>query len=271
MMPLAAERIRSRLSDVASRWLGRLEVFETIDSTNSHLMNRADRETIDGHAVLAEHQSAGRGRRGRTWKTPRGQSIALSLGVQIDVPAARLGAVSLVTGLAVASALEQCGVQGVGLKWPNDIFLRGAKLGGILIELVPLRQPPVAVIGVGINVARDPELSEVADPVAAIADTGAEVDRNLLAARLIESIRGHVRRFEVEGFAPFRRPWHDRNVHRDATVAILLGDARIEGRVRGVGESGELVLATADGERRFTSGEVSLRPAAGGDPALPST
>jgi len=271
MMPLDAQRIRNRLSDVTRLWLGEIEIFETIGSTNAHLLDRASREGIDGHAVLAEHQSAGRGRRGRTWKSPRGQSIALSIGVRADVPAARLGALSLVTGLAVAAALDQCDIPGVGLKWPNDIFLGGAKLGGILIEVVPLRHPCVAVIGVGINVERgDPELDVVVDPIAAVADVRAGVDRNLMASHLIDSIHAHARRFEAEGFGAFRTAWENRNIHRDDAVSILLGDSRVDGRVLGVGEGGELVLATVDGERRFTSGEVSLRPVAGGAPRLPS-
>jgi BirA family biotin operon repressor/biotin-[acetyl-CoA-carboxylase] ligase len=260
MAALDAHEIRRHLPDGAGRWLTQLEVFETIDSTNTHLMANASVESVAGRAAVAEHQSAGRGRRGRAWKSPHGQSIALSLGTHVEVPATRLGAVSLVVGLAVVRALDRCGVVGVGLKWPNDVVLNGAKLGGILIEVVPARQPCEVVIGVGINVARDPELVAVVDPVATISDVVATIDRNLVVARLIESIHGHVRRFEAEGFAPFRGAWQAANVHRDARVAVLLGEARIEGRVLGVGEAGELVLGTAEGERRFTSGEVSLRP-----------
>jgi BirA family biotin operon repressor/biotin-[acetyl-CoA-carboxylase] ligase len=261
MARIDAVRIRSHLTDDVAGWLRNLEVFDTIDSTNTYLVRKGGQQSIDGHAAFAEHQSAGRGRRGRDWKTPRERSIALSLGIQIDVPPARLGALSLVAGVAVAAALEGAGIADVGLKWPNDIVLGGAKLGGILIEVVPLARPSVVVVGVGINVTRgDPELAALADPVAAVSDV-ALVEREALAAALIVQLRRHARRFEVEEFAAIRPQWERRNVHRDAEVTVHTGDARVAGRMAGIGESGELVLATGEGERRFTYGEVSLRGA----------
>src|SRR5690606_6260917 len=113
--------------------------------------------SVDGHVCLAELQIAGRGRRGRDWFSPFGANLALTIGKRIDRPAAALGGASLVVGLAVLDALEQLGVPELALKWPNDVLLRGAKLGGILIELSARPQTEL-VVGIGLNVALPPRI-----------------------------------------------------------------------------------------------------------------
>jgi len=257
---LDAHRITRGLSPAAADWLHRIDVFESVGSTNTYLMTRAEVDDVDGHVCLAEFQSAGRGRRGRTWTTPSGQSIALSLGHRLAVPLARLGALSLVVGLAVASALEHCGVTGVGLKWPNDIILEGAKLGGILIEVVPGRAPALIVIGVGVNVSRGSQaLASVETPVAVTDDVAPDLDRSRLAAALIDAIHEFAVQFERFGFSHFHAAWDALNIHVDRRVTVVSGADRIDGTVRGVTETGELIVETEAGTRSFNSGEVSLR------------
>ena len=257
---LDPDRIRDGLSPAARGWLSRIDVFESIGSTNTHLMGLADAAEIDGHICLAEHQFAGRGRRGRSWTTPRGESLALSVGHRLDVAPARLGALSLVVGLAVASALERCGVTRVGLKWPNDIIHDEAKLGGILIEVVPLKVPAVTVIGVGINISRGSQaLASVETPVAVTDDAVPGLDRNVVASALIDAVHEFAVLFERFGFGRFHAAWDALNVHADRRVTITSGTDRVDGTVRGVTESGELIIETAAGTRSFNSGEVSLR------------
>jgi BirA family biotin operon repressor/biotin-[acetyl-CoA-carboxylase] ligase len=260
--PYDPTRIRRGLPESTDRWLASLEVFESISSTNSYLLAKAAREHVDGHVCIAEYQTAGRGRRGRSWVSPRGGSIAMSLTHRVAVPLARLGAMSLVTGVGAALALDRSGVSGVGLKWPNDLYLAGAKLGGILIEVVPAVQPPLTVIGIGLNLERGAaELAALADPIAAVGDI-AGPDRDELCAALIDCIHSHVLRFETEGFAPFRAEFGRRDVYAGRAVTVAAGLETVTGVVAGVGEDGELLLETGSGPRRIGSGEVTLRPLA---------
>ena len=138
---LDRESILADLSHDARRWVRELRVHAEIDSTNTHLMARATNETIDGVVCIAERQTGGRGRRGRTWLTPAGSNIALSLGKSVPIAISEVAPLSLVVGLAVVSAMERVGVNDVKLKWPNDILLDGAKVGGILIELARHFEP----------------------------------------------------------------------------------------------------------------------------------
>ena len=137
---LDRDSILAQLSRASRGWLRELRVHAEIDSTNSHLIARAANETIDGVACIAERQTGGRGRRGRTWLTPPGSNIALSLGKSISIPISEVAPLSLVVGLAAVNALARVGVNDVKLKWPNDVLLNGAKVGGILIELAGYRE-----------------------------------------------------------------------------------------------------------------------------------
>src|SRR4051812_7580052 len=132
---LNEEAIRTRLSSNDSVWAREIRVHDEIDSTNTHLMKRAATESIDGVVCLAETQAGGRGRRGRTWLTPKGKSLAMSLGIDFAIPVSDLSPLSLVVGVAVADAIQELGIDTLSLKWPNDVLLAGKKAGGILIEL----------------------------------------------------------------------------------------------------------------------------------------
>ena len=120
---LDAGRIRDQLGDGTRMWLKRICVRPHIDSTNAALMRLGLQRDIDGEVLIAEVQTAGRGRRGREWISPFGRNLAMSLGLRIDRPLREIGAAGLAVGLAVAGALEQLGVRGAKLKWPNDVVL----------------------------------------------------------------------------------------------------------------------------------------------------
>jgi len=261
MSPLDANRIRAALDADALGWLASLEVFDSIDSTNSHLMRKASSASIDGCVSLAEHQSSGRGRRGRSWTTARGRNVALSIGHRIDVPAPQLGALSLVVGVACAAALARAGLPGVRLKWPNDLLLDEKKLGGVLIEVVPQKQPLETIIGIGINVARSSELESVGVPVASIDDVHRDIERNALVAALIGAVHRAASEFVTRGFAAFRTAWNGLNAHAGRTVRVTTPTTVVEGTVLGVAEQGELMLQTGDEVRLVNAGEVTLRGA----------
>src|SRR5690606_6599169 len=162
---LDAARISDELGAAGRRRLGDLAVHWQIDSTSSELLRRAATDPRDGLACLAEVQSAGRGRRGRAWRTPLGGGLALSLLKRFDDGMGALGGLSLVAGVAAVRALADCGIAGVGLKWPNDLYAQGRKLGGILVELGGDATGPChAVIGIGLNLRIDAETASIDQP-----------------------------------------------------------------------------------------------------------
>lgn len=257
--PLDPARLRAALSSRAAGWLRRLDVFPAIGSTNAELMTRSETGSIDGHVALAELQLAGRGRRGRGWFSPFGANLALTLGKRLGRPAAELGGASLVVGLAVLDALEQLGVPDLAVKWPNDVLHRGAKLGGILIELT---RPPQheLVVGIGLNVALPPRIrAELPQEVADLSHLPEPPARDVLAARIVSSVAELLDGFDERGFEAFRSAFDERHYHHGRACRILQGERQWSGTVRGVSADGELMLETEDGLRTFHGGEVSLR------------
>ncbi len=223
-------------------------------------MARAANETIDGVACFAEYQTGGRGRRGRTWLTPAGSNIALSLGKSVPISISEVAPLSLVVGIAVVTAMNRVGVSDVRLKWPNDILLNGAKVGGILIELAGIANPLSIVIGIGINMGSGEEVSaHLGLPVGDLLAARPSISRNALAAELINSVFEMTTRFESRGFAPMRSDWEALHAHQNRNVRVIGANETIEGIARGVTDGGELILETVAGIRHFSGGEVSLR------------
>lgn len=257
--PLVPDRIRPYLSGRASGWLKRLEVHTLIGSTNTALMQRTARESVDGVVCLAEVQVEGRGRRGRSWVSPFGANLAVSLGIGLSRPPARLSGVSLVVGLAVMDALERLNMSGLALKWPNDILLDGNKLGGILIEMTQVRGTEL-VIGVGLNVALSERLKAgLPEGIADLSRVSPRPSRNELAGRLVSAVVDFVAGFDELGFEPFKAAFDARHYYHDKACRILQGDRTVWGTVSGVTGDGELMVNTSEGSRTFNAGEVSLR------------
>ena len=203
---LEAGRIRAALSADHVAALGELEVHWQLDSTSSELQRRIA-AAADLGMVFAETQSAGRGRRGRTWLSPPGLNIYLSCLKRFDAGFAALSGLSLAIGVMVLRALEQLGIAGAGLKWPNDVLATEGKLAGVLVELSGEYQGPcAAVIGVGLNVRLTPQLREQAgQPVCDLATLagGTPPDRNRVAAALVGALIDGLRAFERDGFEAF--------------------------------------------------------------------
>jgi BirA family biotin operon repressor/biotin-[acetyl-CoA-carboxylase] ligase len=258
--PLDATAIEERVSPDVRCWIRELRVHQQIDSTNTHLVRRASSEPIDGVVCFAESQTGGRGRRGRTWLSPKGQSIAVSLGHDLEIPISEVGPLSLVVGIGVAAALLKIGVEGVRLKWPNDILLDGAKAGGILIELARVGQPLAVVVGIGLNVGGGGELRErLGMPIGDLREKAKNISRNALAAALLDGVHQQVVELARRGFAPLRGRWEELHEYQDKPVLLIGANETVEGIARGVSLSGELILETAEGLSHFSGGEVSLR------------
>jgi BirA family biotin operon repressor/biotin-[acetyl-CoA-carboxylase] ligase len=243
--------------------LARVDTFLDLDSTNTWLRQRALEGAPSGSVCVAEMQSAGRGRRNRRWVSPFASSLYLSLLWRSATGAAELGGLSLAAGVAIVRSLTVFGIDTAGLKWPNDVLVDGAKLAGILIDVVGESTGPCSVIiGIGINVA-------MPETAAAEIDqnwtdlrrlTGRETfSRNRLASAVLDHTVAAIEEFERAGLQPFLEEWHRYDVIQDRQVSLRMPNEIIQGRACGVDSGGALLVDTASGRRRFASGEVSLR------------
>lgn len=260
--PLSLERMHRACPAAASLPVALLPV---VDSTNRYLLRLADEGVmVAGHACLAEAQRAGAGRRGRTWVASPYSNIMLSLAWQFEAGASQLGGLSLAAGVAVRSVLAQAGIEGVALKWPNDLVWRERKLGGILIEMrSEAGGPALAVCGVGLNVYIGPREAPLIDQSwTDLAQIGTgHTDRNGLAAHLLCALAETFREFAVAGFAGWQAQWEQH--HRDAGQWVMVTDAAghvLDGAAVGVDEQGGLRLQQANGQVvTVYSGDVTLR------------
>jgi BirA family biotin operon repressor/biotin-[acetyl-CoA-carboxylase] ligase len=263
--PLDVTRILESLSPAATPHVARVDTAWTLGSTNTVLMERPYPRVGTGEALLAEYQTAGRGRRGRTWLAPPGGAICLSFSwVFAEVPR-DLGALGLVIGVCALQALQRLGVVGVGLKWPNDLLIKDRKLGGILIELrAESSGPACVVIGIGLNVALGaPLLEQIAAtglaPVDLVSAGLKGARRNAVAAGLISSFVEGLLEFERDGLKGFVQRWMDADVLRGRPVAVTGATGFTKGVARGIDLEGALLVETPQGLLRFISGDVSVR------------
>lgn len=263
--PLDADGIRERLPRAVRERVRSLEVAWSVSSSNTVLLERANPPSGACEVLLAEYQTSGRGRRGRTWIAPPGGAICLSLSWTFREVPADLGALGLVIGVCSLRALGSLGVKGARLKWPNDILVDDRKLGGILIELrAESAGPACVVIGVGLNVSLGSTLLQ------AIADTGLaatdlvsagllETGRNEIAAALVADYVRGLLEFERGGLRPFSEEWRHADALRGRPVTVLALDGTTKGLARGIDLHGALLVETPHGLKKFISGDVSVR------------
>lgn len=265
-LALDAAAVRRELGDLAPAF--DVRVVPECPSTNSALMDAPPADDGRTHVLAAERQTAGRGRRGRVWQSWTGGSLTFSTLWRFEPGAPVPAGLSLVAGLAVVRALEKLGVQGLQLKWPNDVLIHGEKLAGILVELLPGRgRTPAAVVGIGLNLlvppgTHIPDQPGVTDLSAHLgADLPLLADRNVLLARLLRELHVLFETYAAGGFSALRGAWQQRNAFADLPVSISGEDRRIEGICVGVDDDGALLIRTDAGVTRILSGEVSLRAA----------
>ena len=238
-----------------------LTIESSLDSSNLALRRLA---VEDQHAavILAEHQSGGRGRRGRQWHSPYARNIYLSIGWKLENSLSELGCLSLVVALATARALSSAGLKGHRVKWPNDLLLDGRKLCGCLVEVQGDSQGPChAVLGVGINVHMPAsELTAGIDqPWTDIHSQLPDCSRNTLATLLLEELVTGMDLFAGQGFAPFKDAWKQWDGIQGQTIEVDAGKSVVRGTAVGISESGALLLDTGNEILTLYSGEVSLR------------
>src|SRR5574343_412843 len=222
-MPLLdPDRVAGLLAEATGRF--DVDAVDLIDSTNSELMRRAAAGVGSGSVLVADRQSAGRGRRGRSWLSDPETSLTFSVLWRFAGPVERLAGLSLSVGVALAEAVESLGGQGVGLKWPNDVLLRRgdgfAKLAGVVVE------------------------------------------RHAVLAALLRALARVLGEHEAAGFAALQTSWQARHIWQDQPVSLIEeGRLLMQGMARGVDAQGALLLETDTGLQSVWSGDVSLRAA----------
>ena len=241
-----------------------LEIFQSIDSTNRYARERAEAEAISGAVVLAENQTAGRGRLGKTWVSPFAANLYMSIVWNFDQGAESLQGLSLAVGVGVRRTLVELGLQDVQLKWPNDIYIGGKKLGGILLEMIgdPNGRCTV-IIGIGLNVAMPSLAAQEIDQAWTDLQTQSPspISRNTLTAKLVVTLFVLLKDFQRVGFKAYRDEWEEADFLKNLPGTVRTVKEGISGVVLGVDDSGALRLALPDGEvKRFIGGELSLGP-----------
>lgn len=261
MLPSATDALQEdaicrRLDPAVASALHGLHIFPQLDSTNRWVLQ----EGQCGDVCLAEQQTAGRGRRGRQWLSPPGVNLYLSLRWCFGQTPERLPMLGLVTGLAVAEALADCGLRGHGLKWPNDVYYDGEKLGGILLEAVGALEQ--IVIGIGLNVNMQVEAGGGIDqPWTSLRMAlGGPVARNTLAAALLNRLVPRLQMFSHLDMAQFRQDWQAWDVLGQREVRVVAGSEVLLGLASGVDDRGQLRIKLYDGSiRTLSSADVSVR------------
>ncbi len=245
------EEIAKRLKSRSQGKVPFIELFETIESTNSYLLSE---KSVANRVCLAENQTKGRGRRGRHWHSIQSGSVLMSMGWEIQGQDVR--GLSLVAGLAVVLALEEFGLKGIGLKWPNDLLVYGKKIGGILVELSGKK----CVIGLGLNI--DTPFGIEADIDLSWSDlkqSGLIVDVNDLVSAIIYNFDEAVLEFLSDGFVCFQSRWNACHAYQDKRIIVSTQSEIWRGIARGVDFHGALVVEMDGETRSIESGEVSVR------------
>ena len=244
--------------------ISKLEIHDSLNSTNSYLVDYAQQQAALGFVCFAEHQSAGKGRRGRTWVSPYGSNLYMSILWRFHQGGiAATAGLSLAIGIAVIRALKQHQIHDVGLKWPNDIYSQGKKLGGILIEVSGEADGPCsAVIGLGLNLflptSEAQTITQAWTDLTKVTGT-VSVSRNQLAATLLSHILDIVNGFETVGIQAYLDEWRSYDCLQGQAATLYIGQQQIDGIVQGIDDNGLLLIKRTEGTiQAFASGEVSF-------------
>ncbi|MBQ4892276.1 bifunctional biotin--[acetyl-CoA-carboxylase] ligase/biotin operon repressor BirA [Shewanella sp. MMG014] len=234
--------------------------FDEIASTNAFLLQHSD-ELDSGDICIAEYQSAGRGRRGRQWVSPYGQHVYGSLYWRINQGMNAAMGLSLVIACSIVSTLRTFGVEGLGLKWPNDIYKDNKKLAGILIELSGQSMDECnLVIGFGINMSMPAQQAEKIDqPWSDLSSLETMPDKTNLLLALHKQLKLDLAKFEVSGLAEFIPLWQQYDLFYDKEIELVMSPKSIVGVCKGIDSQGGVILETDGVQTAYIGGEISLR------------
>ncbi len=259
MKPLHADTIVDACQSLANH-APEVVLFETIGSTNSWLVEHG-KAHADFTLCCTERQTAGRGRRGKTWLTPLG-AITFSIQVRVPQPVALLSGFSLLTGASVCRVLRRQNLADVTVKWPNDIYHQGSKLAGILIEVgTSDSQSTVIVAGIGINYQQGDERRDIDQPSVDLhtALNGEPPQRSVLIGQIAAEVFNSALAFDRQAMQELAATWAQYDYLRDQSVSIIDGAQTRQGIARGIDVTGRLQIETPNGRVAVSSGEVSVR------------
>ena len=256
--------IDAALNQAARSCVSRLDILSSVDSTNSYVM---ECDSADGGNVcLAEQQTAGRGRRGRTWVSPFGKNLYLSCSWGFEGGAAVLEGLSLAVGVALVRALEACSLSGFVLKWPNDLLWCGRKVAGVLLEVSGDASGHCRLVaGLGLNVSMSSrDADQITQPwvdlrEVALSNNVPLPSRNEIAAEVLNQLLPLLRDYSEEGFSAWRDDWMLLDAYRGREVRLTSGAQSVTGIASGVDNGGALLLEHAGKMKKFSGGELSMR------------
>ena len=263
------ELVCDALDDASRDRLESLEVLWQTSSTSDYLMQQPAASPGHSRVCLAEFQTDGRGRRGRSWFAAAGHGICLSLSWSFATSPQQLSCLGLAAGIGVLRAARAAGATQAQLKWPNDVVVAGQKLAGVLIDVRGEAGGPMrAVVGVGLNY-RLPELAVEKvlaagglQPAALVnAEQPAILSRNETAAALVSELQQVLQEFALEGFSALAPTWRDADYLWGKAVTVVTDNGEVSGNVKGIAADGRLQLETKNGIMQFTTGDVSVRAA----------
>ncbi len=241
-------------------FLGQMDIFNSIGSTNTYLLECARTGGTSGWVCIADHQTKGRGRHGRQWCSPRGTNLYFSMLWHFPVDQKNISALSIAVAVTIANVLKKMGVQeSIELKWPNDILFSGKKLAGILLESLPAQQGQIpVVIGVGLNIEpwSNPEINGIG--LAEMIEQ--PISRNQLAGLIINELLKCLTEYAHFNVEPFLESWKTHDALYNKIVNVITPTRTIVGVAKGINSKGELILAhEMEGLLLFRCGEVSVR------------
>ena len=235
-------------------------IYESIGSTNDQA-----KQLLAAHnapmAVFAEHQTQGRGRRGREWVSPFAQNLYLSFVWPITKGLNQIDGLSLLVGVVVAKAIKRLSGIDAQLKWPNDVLIGGRKVAGILLELIgdPVELCHV-VIGIGVNLNMIDSFDGIDQEWTSLSkEVGGLVSRELFAKTILEELMHYLDKQKKYGFSSVRSEWNELHAWKGANVSLHIGKQAVFGQVVGIGDKGEICLLVDGEERKYLGGELSLR------------
>lgn len=236
--------------------------LEEVDSTNLFALRQARQGAAEGLVIMADSQSQGKGRLGRTWVSPPGVNLYLSIVLQPAISIEEMPKITLMAGVAVTKALRRATGLRVRIKWPNDLLVREKKVAGILTEGEPENNFIILGIGINVNWTSSEMPKEIKETATSLyLEKGKKFSRAIIAQELFEDLEEEYKLFLQEGFSPrLRREWEEYSLIKQRWVTIKLGEKEYPGQALGLDEDGALLIQDGQGKvRRFIAGEVSLR------------
>lgn len=251
------------LNQLKTAWAGKpCLCFDSLESTNDYAKELAKTERVHGTLIVAETQTAGKGRRGRIWKTPPESAIAMSLCLEPKIRTEKTAGLTLVMALAVAEAIREVTGEAPEIKWPNDVVMNGKKICGILTEMYLNGTDCVVVIGTGINVNMTEFPSELAKIATSLRlEKGKEFSREAIVASAMKYFEIFYQQYEqTQNMSLLRSRYEKMLANKDKEVYVLDPREPYQGIAKGINEDGNLIVVCEDGtERNVGSGEVSVR------------